>query len=156
MSAVFKTKFCPLFIGPLKVIAKKGLVYTRYLLRKLRTHPLFYVVLLKLYHYPSIVDLGGRGIVPRRRKLPQKDESSSRALPNQPTNRAGCIPPSEVICRPSLSSRSGSFSHETDPTHSMTGHERVALDRRPPAVVSSQSQTDPMHYACERETRRGK
>ncbi|EGZ16513.1 hypothetical protein PHYSODRAFT_367411, partial [Phytophthora sojae] len=28
MSAVFKTKLCPRFIGPFKVVARKGLAYT--------------------------------------------------------------------------------------------------------------------------------
>ena len=36
--------------------AKKRLAYTLNLPRKLRTHPVFYVVLLKPYHDPSLVD----------------------------------------------------------------------------------------------------
>ena len=48
VSAVFKTKLRPHFIGPLTVVAKKGLAYTINLPRKLRTPPpVFYVGLLK-------------------------------------------------------------------------------------------------------------
>ncbi|OWZ00917.1 Pol Polyprotein [Phytophthora megakarya] len=46
MSAVFKTKLRPLFIVPFKVVAKKGLAYTLNLLKKMRTHPVFYVGLV--------------------------------------------------------------------------------------------------------------
>ncbi|EGZ04915.1 hypothetical protein PHYSODRAFT_399714, partial [Phytophthora sojae] len=49
MSAVFKTKLRPRFVGPYKVVAKKGLAYTPNLPKKMRTHPVFYVGLLKLY-----------------------------------------------------------------------------------------------------------
>ena len=41
VSAVFKTKLRPRFIGPFTVVAKKGLTYTLKLPRKLRTHPVF-------------------------------------------------------------------------------------------------------------------
>ncbi|RAW21891.1 hypothetical protein PC110_g21666, partial [Phytophthora cactorum] len=47
--AVFKTKPRSRFIGPFKVAAKKGLVYTLNLPKKMRTHPVFYVGLLKSY-----------------------------------------------------------------------------------------------------------
>ena len=47
VSAVFKTKLCPRFIGPFTVMAKKGLAYTLNLPHKLRTYPVFYVGLLK-------------------------------------------------------------------------------------------------------------
>ena len=39
VSSAFKTKFRPRFIGPFKVIAKKGIDYTLKLPRKLRTPP---------------------------------------------------------------------------------------------------------------------
>ena len=57
VSAVFKTKLRPRFIGPFTVVAKKGLAYTLNLPRKLRTHPVFYVGLLKPYRDPSHVNL---------------------------------------------------------------------------------------------------
>ncbi|KAG3175873.1 hypothetical protein PC128_g17526 [Phytophthora cactorum] len=47
LSAVFKTKLRSRFIGPFKVVAKKGLAYTLNLPKKMRTHPVFYVGLLK-------------------------------------------------------------------------------------------------------------
>ncbi|POM80195.1 Pro-Pol protein [Phytophthora palmivora] len=56
-SAVFKTKLRPRFIGPFKVVAKKGLAYTLNLPKKMRTHPVFYVGLLKPYRDPSQVNL---------------------------------------------------------------------------------------------------
>ncbi|KAG2778356.1 hypothetical protein PC129_g10300 [Phytophthora cactorum] len=43
VSAVFKTKLRPRFIGPFKVVAKKGLAYTLDLPKKMRTHPVFYI-----------------------------------------------------------------------------------------------------------------
>ena len=46
VSAVFKTKLRPCFIGPFRVIAKKGLAYTLKISRKLHAHPFFYVGLL--------------------------------------------------------------------------------------------------------------
>ncbi|POM58679.1 Pol protein putative [Phytophthora palmivora] len=57
VSAVFKTKLRPRFIGPFKVVAKKGLAYTLNLPKKMRTHPVFYVGLLKPYRDPSQVNL---------------------------------------------------------------------------------------------------
>ena len=56
VSAVFKTKLRPQYIGPFTVVAKKGLAYTLNLPRKWRTHPAFYVGLLKPYRDPSHVD----------------------------------------------------------------------------------------------------
>ena len=49
ISAVFKTKLRPRFIGPFTVIAKKGLAYALNLPRKLRTYPVFYVYFLNPY-----------------------------------------------------------------------------------------------------------
>ena len=46
VSAVFKTKLRPCFIGPFRVIAKKGLAYTLKIPRKLHAQPFFYVGLL--------------------------------------------------------------------------------------------------------------
>ncbi|KAG3095777.1 hypothetical protein PI125_g16171 [Phytophthora idaei] len=57
VSAVFKTKRRPRFIGPFKVVAKKGLAYTLNLPKKMRTHPVFYVGLLKPYQDPAQVSV---------------------------------------------------------------------------------------------------
>ena len=67
VSAVFKTKLRPRFIGQFTVVAKKGLAHTLNLPRKLRTHPVFYVGLLKPYRDPSNVNsealaTGNRGL----------------------------------------------------------------------------------------------
>ena len=41
VSAVYKTKLRPLVIGPITVVAKKGLAYTLNLPHKLRAQPVF-------------------------------------------------------------------------------------------------------------------
>ena len=74
VSAVFKTKLRPRFIGPFTVVAKKGLAYTLNLPSKLRTHPVFYVGLLKPYRDPSHVDL--KALVLRQAVVPQIAASS--------------------------------------------------------------------------------
>jgi hypothetical protein len=53
VSAVFKTKLRPRFVGPFTVVAKKGLAYTLNLPKKMRTHPVSYVGLLKPYRDPD-------------------------------------------------------------------------------------------------------
>ncbi|KAG3058236.1 hypothetical protein PC121_g14484 [Phytophthora cactorum] len=50
VSTVFKTKLRYRFIGPFKVVAKKGLAYKLNLPKKIRTHPMSYVGLLKPSH----------------------------------------------------------------------------------------------------------
>ena len=51
----FKTKLRPRFIGSSTVMAKKTIAYTFDLLRKLRTHHLFNVGMLKPYRNPNHV-----------------------------------------------------------------------------------------------------
>jgi hypothetical protein len=53
VSAVFKTKLRPRFVGPFTVVVKKDLAYTLNLPKKMRTHPVFYVGLLKPYRDPE-------------------------------------------------------------------------------------------------------
>ena len=146
--AVFKTKLRLRFIGPFTVIAKKGLAYTLNLPRKLRTHPVLYVGLLKPYHGPSLVDR--TALEPEGGTSSPPAASSSSASPVHPAV-AGCTPPSTVACRTSRSNRDVSSAHATEPTQSMTVHERVALGRGSPGFVSSQSQTDPVPSARERK-----
>ncbi|OWZ19845.1 RxLR effector protein [Phytophthora megakarya] len=55
VSAVFKTKLRPRFIGPFAVVVKIGLAYTLNLPLNMRTHPVFYVGLIKPYRDPSCV-----------------------------------------------------------------------------------------------------
>ncbi|CAH0489197.1 unnamed protein product [Peronospora farinosa] len=68
VSAVYKTKLRPRFIGTFTVVAKKGLAYTINLPRKLRTHPVFYVGMLKPYRNPSRVY--AKAHAPRSSALP--------------------------------------------------------------------------------------
>ena len=69
LSAVFKTKVRPRCIGPFTVTAKNGLVHALNIPRKLRTHPVFYVGLLKPCRNPSHVNL--EALAPRKLDLPQ-------------------------------------------------------------------------------------
>ena len=69
MSAVFKTKLRPRFVGPFTVTAKKGLAYALNIPRKLCTHPVFYVDLLKPYRDPSHVNL--EALAPTTRAVPR-------------------------------------------------------------------------------------
>ena len=62
-SAVFKTKLCSRSIRPFTVVANKGLSYTLNLPRKLRTHSVFYVVILKPYRDPN--DVKVEALTPR-------------------------------------------------------------------------------------------
>ena len=75
VSAVFKTKLRPRYIGPFMVVAKKGLAYTLNLPCKLRKHPVFYVGLLKPYRDPSHVNF--EALAPGNRALPSDAESES-------------------------------------------------------------------------------
>ena len=75
MSAALNTKLRLRFIGTFTIVAKKGLAYTLNLPRKLRTHPVLYVGLLKPYRDPSQVDW--EALAPRKLALPQADASES-------------------------------------------------------------------------------
>ena len=92
VSAVFKTKLRPRFIGPFTVVAKKGLAYTLNLSSKLRTHPVFYVGLLKPYRDPSHVDL--KALAPRQAVVPQI-AASSPGFPAGPLSEAADAPASK-------------------------------------------------------------
>ena len=81
VSAVFKTDLRPRFIGPFTVTAKKGLAYTLNLPRKLRTHPVFYVGVLKPYRDPSHLNL--EALAPTMRAVPRIAVSES-ASPTEP------------------------------------------------------------------------
>ena len=49
VSAVFKPKWCPRFIGPFTVVTEKGQAYTLSLSRNLNTHTMLSDGMLKLY-----------------------------------------------------------------------------------------------------------
>ena len=73
-------------------MAKKGLAYTLNLPSKLRTHPVFYVNLLKPYRDPSHVDL--KALAPRQAVVPQI-VASSPGYPTGPLNEAADAPASK-------------------------------------------------------------
>ena len=81
VSAVYKTKLRSRYIGPFMVVAKKSLAYTLNLPPKLRTHPFFYVGLIKPYRDLSYVD--PRALAPRTSALPRdvKSESGGQVEP---------------------------------------------------------------------------
>ncbi|EGZ29391.1 hypothetical protein PHYSODRAFT_322915 [Phytophthora sojae] len=60
---MLKTKLRPRFIGPFKVVAKKGLAYTLNLLKKMLTHPVFYVGLLKPHQDPMKAQMEAPSVV---------------------------------------------------------------------------------------------
>ena len=75
VSAVYKTKLRPRFIGPFTVVAKKGLDYTRNLPQKLRTHLVFYVSMLKPYRDPALVNM--EALAPSKTALPRASACAS-------------------------------------------------------------------------------
>ena len=75
VSAVFKTKLRPRFIRPFTVVDNKGFAYILNLPQKLRTHPVFYVGLLKPYRNSSQVDR--EALTPRKSALPYVAASES-------------------------------------------------------------------------------
>ena len=90
VSSVSKTKLRQRFTGPFTVIAKKVIAYTLNIPRKLHTQPVSYVVLLKPYHYPYLVNR--KALAPKGGTPSLLAESLSRV----PT---GCsTPPSAGAC----------------------------------------------------------
>ena len=94
VSAVFGTKLRPRFIGPFTVVDKKGLTYTRNLPRKLCTHPVFYVNILKPYRDPSYVDV--EALAPRKAAVPHAATSGSRHPISPPFEAAAAPAPADV------------------------------------------------------------
>ncbi|KAG3055746.1 hypothetical protein PI124_g23471 [Phytophthora idaei] len=91
VSAVFKTKLRPRFIGPFKVVAKKGLAYALNLPKKMRTHPVFYVDLLKPYQDPAQVSVEalapGRRVAAGRQRVAEPQDAE-RTAENAATDQA--------------------------------------------------------------------
>ena len=66
VSAVFKPKWCPRFIGPFTVVTEKGQAYTLSLSRNLNTHTMLSDGMLKLYvdwRYVNVETLVSKGSV---------------------------------------------------------------------------------------------
>ncbi|KAG2811931.1 hypothetical protein PC113_g15726 [Phytophthora cactorum] len=76
VSVVFKTKLRPTFIEPFKVVAKKGLACTLNLPKKMRTHPVFYVGLLKLYR--DLAQVSAEGLTPGRHVVAEPREAGQQ------------------------------------------------------------------------------
>uniref|UniRef100_H3H286 Integrase catalytic domain-containing protein n=1 Tax=Phytophthora ramorum TaxID=164328 RepID=H3H286_PHYRM len=88
VSAVFKTKLRPRFIGPFKVVAKKGLAYMLNLPKKTRTHPVFYVGLIKPYRDPA--RLSAEALAPGHATLLKSQQKVDLALqPRQTSLKVG-------------------------------------------------------------------
>ena len=85
------TKLCPRFIGPIAVVAKKGLAYRLNLTSILRTHPLFYVGFFKPYRDPSHVNL--EVLTPRNMALPSSaaSESTSKLILHPGSAQLQCL-----------------------------------------------------------------
>ncbi|CAI5730846.1 unnamed protein product [Peronospora farinosa] len=129
VSAVFKTKLRPRFIGPFKVIAKKGTAYTRNLPRKLRTHPVFYVGMLKPYRDPSQID--AKALVPSSSAL-SRGESSALTGQADPTLGFGSLPVTQD------ESSSTAYPHGGTAPLEEARHEHVPIHRPPPALLDAQ------------------
>ena len=93
VSAVFKTKLRPRFIGPFKVVAKKGLAYTLNLPKKMRTHPVFYVGLLSPYQDPVRVSpealAPGRMRAAKQREVAKQQEAARQQDADAQHQRSG-------------------------------------------------------------------
>ncbi|KAG3121218.1 hypothetical protein PC116_g28182 [Phytophthora cactorum] len=175
--AVFDTTLRPRFIGPFKIVAKKSLTYTLNIPKKLRTHPVFYVGLLKPHQNPAQVSvevLAGRQRVAEPQDAERTDEGAAtdRADPaaEQPDvqgRRPGSeghsvsrtnppdgaslrdLPPSGRVRR-SRRERRSSASEHAEPAQSHRGdsqHEGPGEARPPPALLDEHGE---LHYHVER------
>ena len=136
VSAVFKTKLRPRFIGPFTVLAKKGLAYTLNLPRKLRTHPVFYVGMLKPYRDPSHVDV--EALAPRRATVPQ-DASSESIHPIAPPVGAGAVrAPADVSAPRQACSESEPMTHEDGSPREPNPRALAPIHRPPPVLLDEQ------------------
>ena len=119
VSAVYKTKLRPRYIGPFTVVAKKGLAYTLNLPHKLRTHPVFYVGLLKPYHDPSQVDW--EALASKQGAEPQVGPFGSGAPLDHRVVGVGTLP-FEGVDQPIRSNAKELVAHEDVSVQSQTGH----------------------------------
>ncbi|CAI5721263.1 unnamed protein product [Peronospora effusa] len=129
VSAVFKTKLRPRFIGPFKVIAKKGTAYTFNLPRKLRTHPVFYVGMLIRYRDPSQVNI--KALAPSLLAL-SRDEASA------PTGQADPAFGSDSLPGTQAGSLSSASPHEGTAPLEQARHELVPIHRPPTSLLDAQ------------------
>ncbi|CAI5714511.1 unnamed protein product [Hyaloperonospora brassicae] len=136
VSAVFKTKLRPRFIGPFTVVAKKGLAYTLDLPRKLRTHPVFYVGMLKPYQDPSHVNL--EALAPGRLALPSVAESVSGGQA-EPQSGLGSTPtPEHGLALRRTHSGSDPTSHGDHSAREEPSRAPPSVYRPPPTLLDEQ------------------
>ena len=110
VSPVCKTKLRPLFIGNFTVVAKEGFLYTLYLPRKLLTHPVLNVGMIKPYWNPRHVEV--EALVPRESDLSQAVTSGSRHLTTSPFEAASVPVPADASAPLSACSEFELTSHE--------------------------------------------
>ncbi|CAI5724627.1 unnamed protein product [Peronospora effusa] len=123
------TKLCPRFIGPFKVIAKKGTAYTLNLPRVLRTHPVFYVGLLKPYRDPSQVNI--KALAPSPLAL-SRDEASAPTGQADPAFVSDSLPGTQAGSSSSVTPHGGNAHLE------QARHEIVPIHRPPSALLGAQ------------------
>ncbi|DBA03328.1 TPA: hypothetical protein N0F65_004605 [Lagenidium giganteum] len=119
-------KLLPRYIGPYKVIFKRGEAYTRDLPSKTRLHPTFYVGRLKANHRHVDHFPGADGAAPKRDQATRYDAPSrARARPNErvPSEHAEVPreqhPGGASSCESQSPSRQASF--DRDPPAGLTG-----------------------------------
>ncbi|ETO99762.1 hypothetical protein F441_22818, partial [Phytophthora nicotianae CJ01A1] len=76
-----------MFIGPFKVVARKGLAYTLNLPKKMRTYPVFYVGLLKPYQDPARVST--ESLAPNRQRAARSRAAAGLQLAERNAQDAG-------------------------------------------------------------------
>ncbi|EGZ20552.1 hypothetical protein PHYSODRAFT_250152, partial [Phytophthora sojae] len=71
-----------------EVVARKGLAYTLNLPKKMRTHPVFYVGLLKPYQDPMQVQMEAPRVTRSQARRPRSSRTQSQASRTRPSTRA--------------------------------------------------------------------
>ena len=84
MTNVGSNKLLPNFIGPFRVLRRRGNAYTIELPRKMRTHPTFYVGRLRPYHQ---FGTSSDGEIPCARESPRGSCARGAEHQHAPENR---------------------------------------------------------------------
>ncbi|GMF32984.1 unnamed protein product [Phytophthora fragariaefolia] len=129
VSSVFNTKLGPHYIGIFKVVAKKGLAYTLHLPKKMRTHPVLCVGLLKPYEDPAQV----------RMEDPQQRARGAHSASPTPT----------LVAQQALGSEAQPSSATSSPLAQLVAQSGASQMRSlpPPALLGEQGS---LHYHLER------
>ena len=117
-------------------MAKKGLAYTLNLPRKLRTHRVFYVAMLKPYRDPIHVDV--EALAPRGATVAQ-DASSESGHPIAPPVGSGAVPAPADMSAPRRSCfESKPMTHEDGSPHEPNPRAFAPIHRTPPVLLDEQ------------------